>query len=163
MLRRSSNRSKIDDGWNEMTTFAQKWWFRSRHPQKKLTFEGLGAPRSRLRAPRSLPEPSWRRLGEQSREKIAVILKVRRIWPPKTEPKTIKNRPQNPSNFRYLWKSIFSWIWLPKWRLRDPRRGSFFEASSFLHFWGMSLVKHQLLSFGGTPKWRRKAIKKHWN
>ena len=63
----------------------------------------------------------------------------------KTEAKSMKNRSQKGSTFEYLLKpifSIFSWILVPKWRPKTPWKASFFEGSSFIDFWRMSLTKH---------------------
>ena len=99
---------------NEMTTFAQKWSFRSRHPPKidhKSTKIGLGAPKIGLGALQSPPggvqEASWRAKLVKNRKYTQKLDGIGSILVAKTEPKTVKNQPQKLYNFQYLLESIF--------------------------------------------------------
>ena len=90
----------FEDVSNEMTTFAQKWWFRSRHPQKKLTESVLETPGAVLEFPGAGQEASCK-------EKLIDFRKYNKkldgngsILDPKTEPKVIKNQPQKLYNFQ---------------------------------------------------------------
>ena len=105
----------FEDVSNEMTTFVQKWSFRSRHPHKidqKSTKIGLGAPKIGLGALQSPPggvqEGSWRAKLVKNRKYTQKLDGIGSILVAKTEPKTVKNQPQKLYNFQYLLESIFS-------------------------------------------------------
>ena len=167
MLRRSS---LTDDFWGCLERndhFCPKVVISFETSSKKAHKIGLGAPIISPGALQSPPggvqEASWRAKLVKNQKYTQKLDEMASILASKTEPKTLKNRFPKRDNFRYLLESIFPWILLPKWRPKTPWRTSFFGGNSFIDFWRMSLTKHQLLRFRGTPKLIPKTIKKHQN